>query len=136
MPLLLESMPPSMTWQTTSVSVTSVAMSASLPSSMRMRSPMAPRHRQPGVGRADLDLDVAGHVAGGDGEGRPPLTSSIGPVLEAGRADLRALEVHEDADGEASTPLAADRPSAIAHTISDWPRPASPATKTPGTTGL
>ena len=32
-----------------------------------------------------------------------------------------------------STPAAAARPSAIAHTISDWPRPASPATKTPGT---
>jgi hypothetical protein len=28
---------------------------------------------------------------------------------------------------------AALRPSAIAHTISDWPRPMSPATNTPGT---
>src|ERR1035437_4524787 len=34
---------------------------------------------------------------------------------------------------KASTPAAAERPSAMAHTISDWPRPASPATKTPGT---
>ena len=32
-----------------------------------------------------------------------------------------------------STAAAAARPSAIAHTISDWPRPASPATKTPST---
>ena len=32
-----------------------------------------------------------------------------------------------------STAAAAARPSAIAHTMSDWPRPASPATKTPGT---
>jgi triacylglycerol lipase len=33
----------------------------------------------------------------------------------------------------ASTPAAAERPSAMAQTISDWPRPASPAAKTPGT---
>ena len=33
----------------------------------------------------------------------------------------------------ASTAAAAARPSAIAQTISDWPRPASPATNTPGT---
>src|SRR5215471_14456741 len=33
----------------------------------------------------------------------------------------------------ASTAAAADLPSAIAHTISDWPRPMSPATNTPGT---
>jgi hypothetical protein len=32
-----------------------------------------------------------------------------------------------------STAEAAARPSAIAQTISDWPRPASPATKTPET---
>ena len=32
-----------------------------------------------------------------------------------------------------STEAAAARPSAIAHTMSDCPRPASPATKTPGT---
>ena len=32
-----------------------------------------------------------------------------------------------------STPAAAARPSAIAHTISDWPRPQSPATNTPST---
>ena len=34
---------------------------------------------------------------------------------------------------QASTPCAAARPSAMAQTMSDWPRPASPATKTPGT---
>ncbi len=33
----------------------------------------------------------------------------------------------------ASTAAAAARPSAMAQTISDWPRPASPATNTPGT---
>ena len=33
----------------------------------------------------------------------------------------------------ASTPAAAERPSAMAHTISDCPRPASPATNTPST---
>src|SRR5690554_6309441 len=32
-----------------------------------------------------------------------------------------------------SMPAAAARPSAIAHTTSDCPRPASPATNTPGT---
>ena len=32
-----------------------------------------------------------------------------------------------------STPRAAERPSAMAQTMSDWPRPASPATKTPAT---
>src|SRR5690606_22536965 len=31
-----------------------------------------------------------------------------------------------------STAAATARPSAIAHTMSDWPRPASPATNTPG----
>ena len=35
-----------------------------------------------------------------------------------------------------STADAADRPSAIAQTISDWPRPASPATNTPGTVDM
>ena len=35
-----------------------------------------------------------------------------------------------------STAAAADRPSAIAQTISDWPRPASPATNTPGTVDM
>ena len=39
MPLLFDSVPPSSTWHTTSVSVTDVAISAILPSSMRMRSP-------------------------------------------------------------------------------------------------
>ena len=39
MPLLFDSVPPSSTWHTTSVSVTAVAIRASLPSSMRMRSP-------------------------------------------------------------------------------------------------
>ena len=34
---------------------------------------------------------------------------------------------------QASAAAAADRPSAIAQTISDWPRPMSPATNTPGT---
>ena len=36
-------------------------------------------------------------------------------------------------DRYSSTPAAQARPSAIAQTISDWPRPASPQTKTPST---
>ena len=45
----------------------------------------------------------------------------------AGSATGRVVEPVRNA----STAAAAARPSAIAQTISDWPRPASPATKTP-----
>ena len=38
-------------------------------------------------------------------------------------------------DRYSSTPAAQARPSAMAQTISDWPRPASPQAKTPGDIG-
>src|SRR5919197_6760545 len=61
------------------------------------------------------------------GNRRPSQTAS-------GRSDagIGAGSVVEP-DRYASTPAAQARPSAMAHTISDCPRPASPATKTPGT---
>jgi len=50
------------------------------------------------------------------------------------RAYLYAVSGRRDSPiRNASTPCAASRPSAIAHTISDWPRRASPAANTPGT---
>ncbi len=66
--------------------------------------------RLPPGGRAPPDQTTSGRAVGGMGAGR---------VVEPIRC--------------ASTAAAAARPSAIAQTISDWPRPASPATNTPGT---
>jgi hypothetical protein len=56
------------------------------------------------------DQTISGRAVGGMGAG-----SRVSPVRKR------------------STAAAAARPSAMAQTISDWPRPASPATKTPGT---
>ena len=62
---------------------------------------------------------------------RAPGAPGTSDDERACRADRRrqggAAESHR------STPAAAERPSAIAHTMRDWPRPASPATKTPST---
>ena len=55
------------------------------------------------------------------------------PPAAARSARSGGAAVDAPARSQASTPAAAARPSAIAHTISDWPRPASPATNTPGT---
>ena len=62
---------------------------------------------------------------GTSGDGRHTVSARSVGLMGAGRA-LAPVR-------KRSTPLAAERPSAMAHTISDWPRPASPATYTPGT---
>ena len=66
--------------------------------------------------------------------------TDAGPKSRAGtgsaerhRGGLQRVRQHRFAGQPASTAAAAARPSAIAHTISDCPRPMSPATKTPGT---
>ena len=46
-------------------------------------------------------------------------------------APLRGLLGSSSAASQPSTSRAQRRPSSIAHTISDWPRRASPAAKTP-----
>ena len=69
---------------------------------------------------------------------------SVDPSSEATRSDALRRRAGARSAGSgpgrvvepvryASTAAAAARPSAIAQTISDWPRPASPATKTPST---
>src|SRR3954454_19976030 len=61
-----------------------------------------------------------------------PAESVAGPGLHrSDRAD--ATRVAPFAQSNATTAVAQRRPSSIAHTISDWPRRASPAAKTPGT---
>ena len=61
-----------------------------------------------------------------------PAESVAGPgfIVPIGRDAIRAAPL---AHSKASTAVAQRRPSSIAHTISDWPRRASPAAKTPGT---
>ena len=66
--------------------------------------------RLPSAAHVPPDQTTSGRAVGGIGAGR---------VVEPIRW--------------ASTAAAAARPSAIAQTIRDWPRPASPATNTPGT---
>ena len=73
----------------------------------------------------------------GDGKG-DPADSSRDP---RGRRQARSCRAVGgigagrlvEPTSQRSTADAAERPSAIAHTMSDWPRPASPAAKTPGT---
>ena len=65
--------------------------------------------------------------------GRPRFVRSPTPASDHQRAGGRRDRARQAGRPVrySSTAAAAARPSAIAHTISDWPRPASPATKTP-----
>ncbi|PVZ14194.1 putative serine esterase DUF676 [Actinomycetospora cinnamomea] len=98
-----------------------------------------------GVGHCGLlgDVDVVARIAGLAGRAgerglRTHRSSEQRVRCPGGQA--RARSVGSIGRGRtsrpvrwASTPAAAERPSAIAQTMSDCPRPASPATKTPGT---
>src|SRR6476646_7814549 len=65
--------------------------------------------------------------------GRPVPTGGHAHAVSGRSVGLIGLGRAEEPVRNASTPCAAARPSAMAQTISDCPRPASPATKTPGT---
>ena len=79
MPLLLLTLPPTSTSQTTSVpSLTSVTRSRTLPSSIRIGSPALDVAGEPLV-RRPADLGVAVDVAGGDRPPSWPRRSSTGP---------------------------------------------------------
>src|SRR5215470_11598554 len=83
-------------------------------------------------------------VGGAAGSNRPRNHTGLEPrqrgEFRSCRAQVMGRVVGAMGAGSAEEPIryasaaaAADLPSAIAHTISDWPRPISPATNTPGT---
>ena len=94
MPLLLDTGPPSVTAQSTSLPVTWVTTRPTLPSSISSRSPGRASLRQAGVGGGDPFLD-ADDVVDGDGD---PVTGVplVRSVAEPAEPDLRALQVGED----------------------------------------
>lgn len=108
---------------------------------------------QPVRGRHETGTDVPGDPRAPDaqrrlpnrpvGDGQAPRSVPYAVVRDVCWDDaqtIRERSVGRIGAGSAlapvrkrSTPRAAERPSAMAHTMRDWPRPASPATKTPST---
>jgi hypothetical protein len=105
-----------------------------LPRTERMLSSNSPvgRALAPTVEPGRTHCPPARNQPGRSGESSPSVQRRAQTV--SGRA-LGGIAVGNVVlpDSQVSTPAAQDRPSAIAQTISDCPRPASPATNTPGT---
>ena len=95
---------------------------------LQIRPPTGPKRNLP------AQAQHPGHTAGWANRTTPPPASPGVPQAvtardEAGSGRGRFVSPMRNSSMDA----AAARPSAMAHTISDCPRPASPATKIPGT---